>query len=81
MEVRCCCQPTKLLGHLSVGSQFENQVIYFHAGDEVVSLKIRHYYPSGRAPGYFALSSEDVPIEKLRAVSGFVEVVGEEGEV
>lgn len=80
MEVRCCCQPTKLLGWLMVDSEVkvgERVVFRMPMGlergdlvrDRVVVLPVDALMPSGE----LALKSDDVPLERLRLVRGFVE--------
>lgn len=77
MEVRCCCKPNNLLGYLPHFNLGEGDRVRFIAGDEILELPIRTYFPNMPASraddGYLALSSEETPIEKLRLVNGFVE--------
>lgn len=54
-------------------------IIEFVIPGEVLKLKLREYYvtlnysPYPRMKTYFALSAEEVPIEKLRLITNFVE--------
>jgi hypothetical protein len=89
MEVRCCCEPAKLLGYLPVEDRFA------HAGasivritaprwstalDEVVDhgqrieLTIDELLEGGEITGRLAVRSDDTPLYLLRRISGFVEV-------
>lgn len=76
LEVRCCCQPQKLLGHIAVPDElaYRGAVINFPCvNGEVVSLKAREIVPVGHKQNYLALSSEETPIEMLRTVPSFKE--------
>lgn len=91
MEVRCCCQPQKLLGWLPVphpspcrGMQVTFLVgrgahYEWRAGEPVFLAAQTVTLPIEQIvmPGdqHLALKSEETPIETLRQIPGFVENV------
>lgn len=89
MEVRCCCQPQKLLGWLPVPDDVhDGRVLRFivrPARWEFTSVEATPEYkkvdeielPVARlgivGVTILALKSEETPIERLRLIPGFVE--------
>jgi hypothetical protein len=84
LEVRCCCQPRKLLGTLPVPDHVQSgQCIVFlrlqHSADpsplEHVMLRVATFWQ--RHKGYrLALKAEGVTLEVLRTLVGFEEHKG-----
>jgi hypothetical protein len=86
IEVRCCCQPQKLLGWLDIPLPASACRItlpipmkpVFHDAYPAtralgeLTLAIEQFAPEGRAP-YLAAKAEGVSIETLRLVSRFRE--------
>lgn len=87
LEVRCCCQPTKLLGYLPLPECVEpvrDRVVRFaipprfHPARSVIEPARSVALPIGEmmdATGYkwLAFKSEETPIETLRQIPGFLE--------
>lgn len=85
VEVRCCCVPSKLLGSLPVmdrdlvlGRRIEFVVLQRFGEPRLprVSLEIATWESGvGRVElaGGLAIKSNDVPIEVLRRIPGFIE--------
>ena len=83
LEVRCCCQPQKLRGHMEVEDHLvrEGRRLMFPvfqyspvpcAPDpklESVELEVATFIEGGF--GYLALKSEDIPVETLRKLRKF----------
>ena len=83
LEVRCCCQPQKLRGHLEVADHLvrEGRRLAFpifqrppgpydpNLKVEHVSLEVATFIEGGF--GYLALKSEDIPVETLRQLRNF----------
>lgn len=76
MEVRCCCDPFKLLGWLEIPPG-HREYIFPVAQDrtvEAVILEVARIELGGRQ--YWALKNRDYPMETLRKMHGFQENVG-----
>lgn len=85
LEVRCCCDPNKLLGYLdhpnlqAVGDRW--QVVIKHPVEspidvefpvfERIELMVMDCRVTGRAGWKPAIRNPDVPIETLKLVPGF----------
>lgn len=85
MEVRCCCRPQKLLGWLPV-AEGQRQVQYLvrepmrvniNATEEqrtrLITLPVAEFHPAAGGAPYFALKSEETPLEDLRLLPSFRE--------
>lgn len=89
LEVRCCCTPKKLRGWIAVPHTVRTgDIIRFrilgklpiHVGiycemapaAEIIEMKAENYQDAG-GPIRLALKSEDIPIEKLKRIHGFIE--------
>jgi hypothetical protein len=83
LEVRCCCAPKQLLGWLPADSNRE--YVCFALSDpldrsyksvvkapETVLLPIREIFVPEKGY-YYAISSDETPVEKLRRIPEFVE--------
>jgi len=86
LEVRCCCQPRKLLGWLDVPERLAKAgtVIRFVVDEGLrdqngaphysqLALPVEWYRLSWAANAQLALKSEETPIEVLRRIGGFTE--------
>lgn len=78
MEVRCCCLPEKLLGHLDVAPGLQ-RVRYplltsynIHMDFEVIELEVCEFV-GDNGIFYKCLKARDIPIETLRKIPGFKE--------
>ena len=88
MEVRCCCQPQKLLGTVEVpdGTKSREFVPFtlrpeWWLGDmppDVPEAKVRlqclYYYPRGGEEPYLAIKSEEYGLEVLNRIPTFEEL-------
>lgn len=83
-EIRCCCQPTKLLGWIDVPKETKCLRFAISTGltkpTDEATLKIEHIilpladiFNNGQC--YKAFKSEETPIETLRMIPGFVEAL------
>lgn len=82
-EVRCCCQPQKLLGWMDVRED-ATEIVFpilrnmplIHFNDSVsydrVVLRIAKIVHSDEK-SYLAIRAEDIPLETLRRLPGFIE--------
>jgi hypothetical protein len=82
LEVRCCCEPEKLLGYLTADSDWQS-VRYYDPDyqrsykkdsiemPKIFSLPIRTFYNRGRY--YQAIDAHGITIEQLRKIPGFQE--------
>ena len=88
LEVRCCCVPNKLLGWLdwperagevwrfNLLSEIPKMPIEempIEIPNETVILTVARYQEPVTGRRYLAIKSEDVPLERLRKIPGFVE--------
>jgi hypothetical protein len=82
IEVRCCCQASKVIGwvFLPFYTPLEERVYEFarqERGQPPIALQLRtfvHRFPSeGDEFRQFAFSSDEMPITTLRQIDGFVE--------
>lgn len=88
-EVRCCCQPQKLVGWLDVPEHMGVFTLPLHSFDyeeqavrtETIKLVIDVYAPAAICDQdgfyslpdpYKAIKAEDVPIETLKRIPGFI---------
>lgn len=78
VEVRCCCQPQKLRGHIDVppgaavpGRPYRWPLLFYDGHVAWVELTFAMFSPGPGSRPYIALKSEDVPIETLRRIKGF----------
>ena len=82
MEVRCCCQPLKLLGWIKVHEEISKRqgpIIFAISTDDVrrhftIKLEIREFWESefpGDHKTYNAISAEGRSIEELIKIDGF----------
>ena len=89
LEVRCCCQPQKVLGSLPVPADVDSRtsltypkistmpIGWFRAGDlriETRHLPVAWIRVSGEASPRLAIKAEGMTIEELRELHGFQEV-------
>jgi len=93
VEVRCCCQPQKLLGWLEVPSPtiHDGQWVTFLVvpqcgggldgglweGGQRLALQICKWYDVGAVYYGLALKAEGAPVEVLRRIRGFTEGTAE----
>lgn len=82
IEVRCCCQPRKLLGWMKMEMPKSTYLTFplspkpGEFGFSVVTLPLAtfaHLSTDGSADSYRCFKSEETPIEVLRRISCFVE--------
>lgn len=82
--VRCCCQPTKVLGFLRLRSDAPGSVPVRRLDDQVFWCEVKDVldYENSRGDQFptneRAIYSDDRNIEFWRGVAGFVEVTGAE---
>lgn len=90
LEVRCCCNPNKLIGHLPV-SDPEQPTVTFNVRPsaplpvwstggpspesdvETLTLQIANLATHGWGDRWRAIKANEVPVEKLRLIPGFIE--------
>lgn len=85
LEIRCCCQPHKLLGWVDVDPNHavEGRALRLPLKVSISDVQARVYpflylhvgriaFPDDRR-GHLAIMAENVPIETLRLVPGFEE--------
>lgn len=72
MEVRCCCDAGKLLGHLPEPHPSARKMKFF-AGEEVLEFEVDIVSSPPTFRGHLAYKSKDYPMEKLRKIREFVE--------
>lgn len=70
LEVRCCCKPQSHLGWLPWPSKAVDEVIFIGEKNEKIILKRRSYADAHET--YFAIESNDTPIEKLKKIKDFI---------
>jgi hypothetical protein len=75
LNVRCCCQPQKILGTLEVASLYPNQRLAARRG--IVEIEVRAFCNAGEMEYEFAVYSDDRPIEFWRQFASFQEAPSE----
>ena len=88
VEVRCCCEPTKLLGHVPVPIATElrpgmcvtfklTPLEYVPALNvDTLTLKLEEWAwgdQFGRGDSGLAFKSDDTPLDRLRRIRGWVD--------
>lgn len=79
IEVRCCCQPRKLLGYMNIPMPKTQYVVFPLAprpgdmGFSSLQLPLAVFVDE-RGNRHKAFKSEETPIEVLRRVGCFIEV-------
>lgn len=81
IEVRCCCQPKKLLGWMDVREPRHGSSVTFlltrslldpqHGSVQRLTLPLAPIVEDGRS--WLAFKAEDTPIETLRRIGAFRE--------
>lgn len=77
MEIRCCCNPAKLLGTVDVPDTMRRTVRWAIADGEILELPIAPItMPDGHGHfmSYAAIKSMDTPLWKLKCIPSFREV-------
>jgi hypothetical protein len=81
LEVRCCCNPKKLVGWITVPNALVEVGVplsfplFPETGSEFRTLCMRVETINHRGASYPAIKAEDVPLEILRRVPRFEENV------
>lgn len=78
LNVRCCCQPTKILGQLPVSDPSPSHFRVVDSDGQGHLIEIREvwdYLSKGGMTHESAIYSEDRPIAFWRTIPGFVEEV------
>jgi hypothetical protein len=76
IEVRCCCQPRKLLGYLDIPTPRAGHIVFPLPGErgfDSLSLPVATFQDEN-GNRYKAIKSEETPIETLRRLPCFIEV-------
>lgn len=78
LEVRCCCNPVKLLGHIQIAEAWiagGRRDIHFprrDAGPITLTLEL---FSDGNEDPYLAVKSNDYTIDELRQIRAFEPLV------
>lgn len=74
LNVRCCCQPQKILGTLEVGSFARFQSIRIPSSiGPIERIQVRVFFSNEDAKAEYAIYSDDHPVEYWRQFPTFIE--------